>query len=174
LDAAHKQDQVDDRNGYTTYKTYTTHAVELVANNWVDATDTDSGAFVELLDRIRDRLTTQVDWQRVIQTCSQDSMSPQAWRAEFVEDTYVPYLFTNNAAVLNYNHEKLKHIGTPIVLIEVKHTGQLRQMNSKHFCGLDSNQFLAVRASVLIISNIAQHFGLCNGTVGVVKDIFLC
>jgi PIF1-like helicase/Helitron helicase-like domain at N-terminus len=166
-----KRAKQDDVNGLQTYTMYAESVVELERVERVDQAADDAALFTALQLRLRDGEATEDDYNMVINNCSQHTMTRQQWKTKFVDDINTTYLFCSNKEVLEYNHDLLMKLNNPIVLIEAKNTGRAKNMSSDQLYGLECALFLAVGAKVVITSNVAQHFGLCNGTTGVVKDI---
>ena len=103
---------------------------------------------------------------------TQSSLSPREWKDRFdISTNDVTFLYTTNKAVHANNHERINKLGKPIALIEAKHTGKAKSFPSDKMMGLQTAMFLSVDSKVVMTCNICQPAGLCNGAVGVVKDI---
>lgn len=99
-------------------------------------------------------------------------MGLQKWEEEFGGDQDITYRFTTNKEVLRHNHARLKALGKPIVLIQAQHsTSKAKSMTPDRLRGLTTSLYLSVGSKVYLSSNIGTGVGLCNGTVGYVKDI---
>jgi hypothetical protein len=134
--------------------------------------DPDAATFLKILDNLRNGENTIDEWNTVCTTCLRDSIRRQEWEDRFGADQDVTYLFTTNKEVTKYNHSRIKELNTPIALIQAEHSlSEAQKISSDSFRGLQTSLYLAVGAKVYLTSNIGTSVGLCNGTVGYVKDI---
>jgi hypothetical protein len=134
--------------------------------------DPDAATFLKILDNLRNGENTIDEWHMVCTTCLRDSIRHQEWEDRFSGDQDVTYLFTTNKEVTKYNHSRIKELNTPIALIQAEHSlSEAQKISSDSFRGLQTSLYLAVGAKVYLTSNIGTSVGLCNGTVGNVKDI---
>ena len=162
----------DDLHGHLLYTSMFQSVIELTEVRRLDNTDDDAVKFLDLLDRLRDGECTDADWILVKETCSQDTIPAAQWNERFNDDTNdVTYLFNTNNEVFKYNIERLKKLKKPIALIEAEHTGNSKKMKANRFMGLESSLYVSVDSKVVMTNNVCQPAGLCNGAVGIVKDI---
>ena len=133
--------------------------------------DPDSVFFNEFLERMRDGLNTEADYEKVRKSCSRCSMGLHEWAERGFEDSNTTYLYTNNKDVHKHNEKCMNQLDTPIALIEARHTGQGKKMKADAFRNMEASANLCVGAYVYLTLNLLQSAGLCNGATGIVKDI---
>ena len=85
------------------------------------------------------------------------------------------YSFFDKKSVAQHNYERLQKLGSAIAKIEAfnsDHTAKITK--SDEAGGLESVVFISKGSKVMLTSNLWQKAGLCNGTIGIVKDISFC
>ena len=70
-----------------------------------------------------------------------------------------------------HNENCLKSLGSKVALIRAAHTEKGISCSSDDMNGLEPSMYLAVGAMVMLTSNLNTNVGLCNGAVGIVKEI---
>ena len=66
----------------------------------------------------------------------------------------------------------MKSLDKPIALVEAQNTGNASRASDTVTIGLASMFFSCVNVRVIMVSNALQCHGLCNGSTGIVHDIF--
>ena len=148
------------------YSVYTLFEDVVMLNVNVRQTGNNPAAesFRELLLRMRDGRITEEDWHRLQQR------APKNVNMDEFKDAIRLFFDKNNVA--RYNYEKLKKLRNPIARISVVHSStSAAAAKSDDAGGLQSEVFLARGATVMLTSNLWQEVGLCNGTVGTVKEL---
>ena len=156
--------------GHNTYLVFDC-VTKLTFNNRLDRTDEDAVAFDRFLSRLRDGANTVDDWMLCRLKCSHYSMGYREWEDRGFGGTDVTHLYTTNAEVHKRNAAIMMSLNNPIALVEAEYEGLGRTCRANDARGLESNAFLCVDAKVMLILNLAQRLGLCNGAVGYVKDL---
>ena len=123
--------------------------------------------FRELLTAIHNGQITQQHWH----TLSARTPSKVPDIREIQNTTH---LFFNKESVTQHNHKMLQKLGNPIAKIEAINSDNVAAATKSDEAGnLDSSLFLSKNSKVMLTSNLWQQTGLCNGAIGIIKDI-LC
>ena len=86
-------------------------------------------------------------------------------------DEYVTHVFCKNVDVERNNLLKLPTLGNPIAKVRAKNLGCASGMKDSDLRMLSNELYLCEGARVMLICNISTDLGLCNGSLGIVKDI---
>ena len=160
-----------DQKGHRAYKLFHS-VVKLTENRRLNSKDPSSVRFNEFLDRLRDGVCTQDDYDFVRKHCSQHYFGFDEWERRGFNDPSTIRLFASNKAVANHNNKCLNGLKRSIALIKAVHSSnEARKASPADAYNLDKSIFLAVGARVLVTVNIFSEGGLNNGTTGVVKDL---
>jgi hypothetical protein len=108
----------------------------------------------------------------VRKVCSRHSMTAKEWKDRGFDDPNTPQLFCTNREVNKHNCHCITKLGKPVTpSIEASHTGDGKKFSKEHARGLLDSTYLAVRAKILVMQNIATYVHICNSSTGIVKDI---
>jgi hypothetical protein len=159
----------EDLLGYLLYSQFD-DVIILEENNRLDKNDDDAVLFDNFLNRLRDGINTEDDWNILRTKCSYCSIGHAGWVSRGFEGNDVIHLYTTNKEVSSHNHKKIMDVGNPIALIEVEHTGKGKSMKDEAFGGLTAKLYLCVGSKVLLTRNLL-NIGLSHGSTGIVKDM---
>ena len=126
----------------------------------------DSGAlaFRSFLLRLRDGTVNHDDWQMLLKRTPQQATNHDDF-------TDAVRLFYDKASVAEYNLQKLYSLHTPVARLNAIHSNSVASAaNPDDAGGLHAIVFLAVQARVMLIANIWQQVGVCNGAAGTVHQ----
>ena len=148
-------------HGYLMYKQFTT----VVQLKQMMRQDKATENFRLLLSAIRNGKVTHDHWQTLL------TRSPLKASNSADFDAAI-HLFFDKQSVAEYNYQQLHKLGNTIARIEAMNSDHTAKVtNSDEAGGLDCMLFISNDCEVMLTSNLWQQAGLCNGAIGIVKDI---
>lgn len=89
-------------------------------------------------------------------------------------ENFAVKLFFGNEKVAKDNYERLKELQQPILRINAHHSNpKAKSLSSEEMSGLEPTIYISKQARVMRTRNVWTEAGLCNGTMGTVKNIIL-
>ena len=170
-DSGNLKDQ-DSMNGMSLWCQHFRTVIKLEQNKRLDGKDPDALIAAEILEGISEGELTESNFQRIIATCSKQTMGNEEWTRRGFEVDSATHLFSRNKDVLQHNHQRLQQLDNPILKIEAYNkTKAAKAKKSECFQQLENQIYLAVDALSLLTTNLQPSIGLANGSTGVVKQI---
>ena len=131
------------------------------------AEDIRQRVFIDLLLRARDAQLTEDDWNILLER--DPSRQTVETKADFEDATR---LFYSKSEVNDYNGEKVRALGTPVVKCTATlNCATARRAPADTASGLKTVLFLGKGAKVMLTKNLWQEAGLVNGIRGEVVEI---
>ncbi|MCL7028421.1 hypothetical protein MKW94_024005 [Papaver nudicaule] len=123
--------------------------------------------FKDALRRLSDGKSTHRDW-RLFRTRDFSVLSSE----EQNQFKFALRLFPTKSTASKYNYERLKDLGNPVARITSKNNCEAaRRTKSDEAKGLEDVLLLSKGARVMLRKNLSTHYGLVNGSRGVIVDI---
>lgn len=108
----------DSMNGMSLWCQHFRTVIKLEQNKRLDGKDPDALIAAEILEGISEGELTESNFQRIIATCSKQTMGNEEWKRRGFEVDSATHLFSRNKDVLQHNHQRLQELENPILKIE--------------------------------------------------------
>ena len=105
-----KKDPGHQRDGLTLYRKFKT-VFKLTEVRRIATDDADATVFREILSRLRDGRSTEVDWGKIHDNCVKTNMGETEWKNRGFSSSDVVHLYPTNEQVDNRNIEMLQQLG---------------------------------------------------------------
>ena len=150
-------------DGYLIYQTAFTKCVIL---DQVKRQNDDS--YRDLLMRIRDGMADINDYKTLI------SRSPINLDLPSDFDEF-PHLFPENKMVEQHNLKHLLKLNQPVLKCSALHNNsKAKRQKPQNMYALKRHLYLGIGCSVMLRNNLCTECGLCNGSIGIIRDFILC
>ncbi|XP_066932700.1 uncharacterized protein [Clytia hemisphaerica] len=147
--------------GYLAYCCFRT-VVKLKANMRSAGEDESQKKFRKALKNLRNGKSTMEDWNFFL------TRQPEKNHVDYNKCIRLSFA---NEVVREHNGKMLDSLQSPIAVIKAKNTPPSASKSSSEEFGLANEVFLAKGAKVMLTRNLWSDVGLCNGSLGIVKDI---
>ncbi|XP_066914898.1 ATP-dependent DNA helicase PIF1-like [Clytia hemisphaerica] len=147
--------------GYLAYCCFRT-VVKLKANMRSAGEDESQKKFRKALRNLRNGKSTLEDWNFFL------TRQPEKNLVDYNKCIRLSFA---NEIVREHNGKMLDSLQSPIAVIKAKNTPPSASKASSEEFGLVNEVFLAKGAKVMLTRNLWSDVGLCNGSLGIVKDI---
>ncbi|EED14664.1 conserved hypothetical protein [Talaromyces stipitatus ATCC 10500] len=161
-----KLDTMEEIHGHSLYLKFDV-TVELDVIRRQDDTDQDATSFRQALENLREDNLQLADW-KLLCTRVKATVSPNEI------DTFkdVLLIYSKKVQVHEFNHNRLRDIGNPVLRIMATHQGLNAEKASTDDAGnLHAEIHLSIGCRIMLLENIWTDYGLVNGAFGTVLDI---
>ncbi len=153
-------------DGFAAYRSFT-KSVKLTIQMRQSGSALDDEKFRDALLRLRDGQTTEEDWRFFLGRVP--NAIPLEERRLFDNSVH---LFPTKEAVKTHNAMKLNALNRQVVTLNAVHFGNnAERAESDKAGGLDATLQVCIGAKVMLTTNMATHYGLVNGSSGIIKSI---
>jgi ATP-dependent DNA helicase PIF1 len=125
---------------------------------------------LDFLLAIRDGTIEERHWRWFNDRCSEQAIRQRGDISRF-ETSNCVHIYSTNKEVFEYNHRCLQKLGKPINKLTARHDSSQSKTRPSDTCEqLPPVLYLTIDSSVMLLRNFMTHFGLVNGSCGLVKD----